>query len=195
MSKSITQILNNAYDEDNEQLRGTGIGTQSTNSTMYSATQILNNVYDEATKTLNIGGPGGTAETITNAGSLSGAAPSGAKWGIDTTTGTAYYVDGSGDWAEYVGLVDDQSASSYIDVGAVRIQWGRVVLNSDASQTFTFPASFADDQASVVITRQGTNLQLAVGVTSVTSTTFDIDRENAIDGDFTIHWQAIGLKP
>lgn len=36
-------------------------------------------------------------EVIENAGALSGAAPAGAQWGVDTTTGQAYYVS-AGNW-------------------------------------------------------------------------------------------------
>lgn len=43
-------------------------------------------------------GAGGSAEVIVNSGALSGAAPVDAKLGVDTLTGTLYYVDGSGNW-------------------------------------------------------------------------------------------------
>ncbi|RMH13468.1 MAG: hypothetical protein D6698_13960, partial [Gammaproteobacteria bacterium] len=37
-------------------------------------------------------------EVIVNAGALSGPAPVGAKWGVDSTNGDMYFVDGSGNW-------------------------------------------------------------------------------------------------
>ena len=49
-------------------------------------------------------------EVIENAGALSGAAPAGAQWGIDTTTGIQYYVSG-GNWTAAPGGTDTNFAT------------------------------------------------------------------------------------
>jgi len=55
-------------------------------------------------------------EVVENAGALSGAAPSGAQWGIDTSTGDGYYVNG-GNWT----LSPSGAASTIVNTPAGNI--------------------------------------------------------------------------
>lgn len=52
----------------------------------------------------DIGGGGvSVPEVIQSGAALTGAAPGGAKFGVDTSTGQTYYVDGAGNWQEATG--------------------------------------------------------------------------------------------
>lgn len=96
--------------------------------------------------------------------------------------------------------IDDQSASSYLDIGNTRIQWGSDISTIDGDENFTFPHPFATgSEPNVVITRtvNQNNVSSSLGLLGpAISTGFTINRDNAIDGaGETFNWQAIGVKP
>ena len=92
-------------------------------------------------------------------------------------------------------LVNDQANSGYFDIGDMRMQWGTVQSTADGNQTFSLPASFANNNYSIVLNRQGANLEPATGPNNLTATSFSVDRVDGITGSFTLHWQAMGMKP
>jgi hypothetical protein len=92
-------------------------------------------------------------------------------------------------------LVNDQANSGYFDIGDMRMQWGTVQSTADGNQTFSLPASFANNNYSIVLNRQGVNLEPAIGPNNLTATSFSVNRVDGITGSFTLHWQAMGMKP
>ena len=92
-------------------------------------------------------------------------------------------------------LVNDQANSGYFDIGDMRMQWGTVQSTADRNQTFSLPASFANNNYSIVLNRQGVNLEPAIGPNNLTATSFSVNRVDGITGSFTLHWQAMGMKP
>jgi len=99
-------------------------------------------------------------------------------------------------------IVDDKATSDYIDLGAMRMQWGVFPLASDSETAVTLPAAFATSAYSVNLgiepstgfTTSGT-IEIPVGIKTLTTTTFGLDRDNDITGTINVHWQAFGLKP
>lgn len=89
--------------------------------------------------------------------------------------------------------IDDQSASGYVDVGSMRIQWGTGVIGGS---TVTLPALFADDQYSVV-TQNTFSAPRYTQVISKTATSFDLQTYTLAGGSSSTpsDWQAVGLKP
>jgi hypothetical protein len=93
--------------------------------------------------------------------------------------------------------MNDQTATSYFDVGAMRIQWGKTASIGDNDQTITFPVSFATPPSvtcNIVLTT-GTNAGWGVGLKTVTSSSFLANRDDSIADTAFFHWIAIGQKP
>lgn len=106
---------------------------------------------------------------------------------------------------EDVTVVHNQS--NFLDIGNKRIQWG-FSGNSDSAQTISLPQPFANANYSVTTCLEdvvgggsalsgppgdvGINYWITSG--SKTTTTFQLDRDNDIDGVF-VNWIAIGDKP
>ncbi len=96
--------------------------------------------------------------------------------------------------------VNDQSASGHMDIGKMRMQWGRTVSTSDGDETVSFPVPFGNTPTVTATTEITTGAASAWGgtVVSVGTTSFDYNRDdtiaNATHNPF-IAWFAIGLKP
>ncbi len=92
--------------------------------------------------------------------------------------------------------INDQSALSYIDIGNVRMQWGRIPSTADSDQVVTFPVAFS--AAPAVTTSMERDVNAGYGaIDTVTTTNFVFNRLDTInnsDNPF-IHYLAIGLKP
>lgn len=93
--------------------------------------------------------------------------------------------------------VNDQAASGYIDIGNMRMQWGR---NTGAGNLIvTLPALFAN--ANYVVTASSDGLLVGdTGSDTRTTSTFRIVSKNVVnsagsDASGTFSWIAIGLKP
>ena len=89
--------------------------------------------------------------------------------------------------------VNDQTASGYMDIGTMRIQWG----TGTANNIHTFPQSFADTSYGITTTAySGGNGQLthlsAKTTTGFTSIGMDV---NAVFQNHSFSYMAIGLKP
>ena len=102
--------------------------------------------------------------------------------------------------------VDDQAASGYMDIGEMRIQWGRG-FPSSGILNITFPAAFADTSYSIVssvnnliVSNNAPDALIAVGFGNLTTTgavaesAFTTGGATAPSGS-EIFWQAIGLRP
>jgi hypothetical protein len=98
--------------------------------------------------------------------------------------------------------VMDMGSSGYIDIGAVRIQWGIDVQPTSAERTVTLPAPFASSSYTVVLTTDNGATPLAfaprIGTVGSKVTTSFKARMALLNGDpstMNFSWQAIGLKP
>ena len=92
--------------------------------------------------------------------------------------------------------VDDQASSGYMDIGDMRMQWGRFEFTSAAYADITFPASFANTDFSFVAN--------PANGSSIDQIQQDIDANRTVNSAKAralnsttgfIDWQAIGLKP
>ena len=92
--------------------------------------------------------------------------------------------------------VNDQAASGYFDIGAMRVQWGTVSVSSESAVTITLPAAFANTSYSVVGNAAVSNQGYAYALIPATTTTFTADRNNdGSDVAANMSYMAIGLKP
>jgi hypothetical protein len=141
---------------------------------------------------------GTSGQVLTSAGA--GTAPTwGSIIGVTlTTTGTSGAATLSGSALNIPTTVNDQAASKYIDIGTVRIQWGRS-SSSAVVNTIPFPAAFKDTSFSFTMTPYfdtANSADIACKAWSPTTTTITV-RCNWTSGDVTtpVYWQAIGPKP
>ena len=100
----------------------------------------------------------------------------------------------------FTGL-NDQSASGYLDLGGMRLQWGRVPTGA-GSVAVTFPAPFADTNYSVTanVLQGGTFHAHVVMFGGFLTTGVTMNRKLVNDTTYgdspnEIMWQAIGRKP
>ena len=102
--------------------------------------------------------------------------------------GTSNVIGALGSTAE----IDDQSASNYVDIGNMRIQWGSQAQNSAG---VIFPQAFG---ATPSVTASAGNTDAYIGVSGVSTTGFNWGAYN-FNGAFSnatlFTWIAIGLKP
>ena len=94
--------------------------------------------------------------------------------------------------------VDDQTASGYMDIGNMRMQWGQVFLASGSGEVITLPAAFANNTYSFTANGHNTNDPRNITIEGQTTTTVTVDQWKADDRTVAtglINWQAIGLKP
>jgi hypothetical protein len=98
--------------------------------------------------------------------------------------------------------INDQAASGYVDIGNMRIQWGRNTQDTTAERTVTLPVAFANTSYTVTLTSDNGATALAfaprVGTVGGKTTTNFKARMSLIDGTasgINFSWQAIGLKP
>jgi hypothetical protein len=97
-------------------------------------------------------------------------------------------------------LVSDQSASNYIDLGEVRIQWGKTGTQSGLT-TITMPAAMKDTNYSVNLTAQASSSVVLNGQASnLTTTTFDamkfyLDAGGSGNASEDFFWTVVGLRP
>jgi len=97
-------------------------------------------------------------------------------------------------------IINDQASSNYIDIGTMRMQWGVKALTTDNAETVTLPVSFASTAYIITIgINAGYTVDPGVGVPikflNKTTTTFQLDRDQDVNGTMSIDWFAIGLKP
>ena len=96
--------------------------------------------------------------------------------------------------------IDDESASGYMDIGSMRMQWGRISSTTAANQAISFPVSFsAIPTISIAMSKQASanDAAGAFSANQVTATGFNANRENSIvnaDQPF-VNYLAIGFKP
>ena len=103
-----------------------------------------------------------------------------------------------GSWVTVVPITD-VSSSKYIDIGTIRIQWGRGGSGS-SSPTITFPVPFKDTTYSFVAMMGSGAASSGFRVTQTgTRTVSSIALTKAFDGGGStgesVDWKAIGLKP
>lgn len=95
-------------------------------------------------------------------------------------------------------FVNDQAASGYFDIGAMRVQWGNTA-NGTGAGTATLPAAFASTNYAVVGTVVGNGNQvMTVPAASQTTTTFGFNRAIGSNGGAAtgvVSFIAIGLHP
>ena len=106
---------------------------------------------------------------------------------------------GDGTWAT---VINDQTSSRYVDIGGLRIQWGRSFSGLSGVRTVVMPQPFATDTYSLTVTAdngQGAPLQSsrAAIVGNKSTTQFEAYIATGTDTPSTINfsWQAMGVKP
>lgn len=93
---------------------------------------------------------------------------------------------------------DDQSASGYMDIGDMRMQWGTFNPPSTGTNPVTLPAAFKDATYTITTGTNAPVVNRTVALSNRTTTQFDSQvyvAETAAVTDTSFHWQAIGLKP
>jgi hypothetical protein len=100
-------------------------------------------------------------------------------------------------------VINDQSSSGYVDIGAMRIQWGYIATGgAAATRTILLPAAFANTSYSVVsnpddgvdpITQTGR--AHLIGVKTTTQFRLQSLTGSGNTSNLGLSWQAIGLKP
>jgi len=92
---------------------------------------------------------------------------------------------------------DDQSASGYIDIGNMRMQWGIDTSANTGVRAITFPAPFADTGYVVTVSPSALGNETA-SAQALSTTQFNAriwEANTALSTSGDISWQAIGLKP
>jgi hypothetical protein len=90
--------------------------------------------------------------------------------------------------------ITDNTASHYVDIGNMRLQWGNHNDNNVDTTTVTLPALFANtDYVVNAISNSGGSLSVAAE--AKTTSTFDLDRSSSATSTQTWGWFAIGQKP
>ena len=91
--------------------------------------------------------------------------------------------------------VDDQTASGYMDIGNMRMQWGVQSGVAGGNNTLTFPVPFGVAPVlNTNVTGSSNRFSSHAGVSTTGATVYV--RSNAGSGEpQSFHWQAIGLKP
>lgn len=106
----------------------------------------------------------------------------------DGTSGQALLSDGDGSFSWGNTATGSLGANGYTSFSnGLMIQWGTFENTIDTPQTVSFPTSFTTACYCVL-----TDVPLVSGVTTFTTTTFTVDRDNAIDGTLTRFFIAIG---
>ena len=89
------------------------------------------------------------------------------------------------------GAVASAGDQGSIEIAGVIIKWGLMHSSTDSEEAFTFSTAFPTGCSCVVTQRIGTNKDQILSVTTVSASTFRIDRAGSIDdGDF--YFIAIG---
>ncbi len=100
--------------------------------------------------------------------------------------------------------VNDQTASGYMDIGDMRIQWGQHVQTGSSFNTITLPAPFANNTYSVTTAARQNNAATLYSTHIGTQNTTDFTAlmlHTSTGGTIgagtglTTNWQAIGQKP
>ena len=98
--------------------------------------------------------------------------------------------------------VSDQSFNGFVDVGDMRIQWGRNTQNIEGQRAVTLPAAFANGGYTVTATcdngtAAASQLSRCVYIGGKGTTSFTAFVAAGTDGASSLpfSWQAIGLKP
>lgn len=94
----------------------------------------------------------------------------------------------------------DQATSGYVDIGNMRMQWGRFTTGVSGYVTLTLPAAFKDTAYNFVAGgANGDEVDLVQQNTDATRTTTSLQirfvDDNSVQVGGTCDWQAIGLKP
>ena len=83
------------------------------------------------------------------------------------------------------------SAGNY-KIGTLELRWGSEVTSTDSAEVFTFSAAFTTQCSAVFCQRAAANQKYALSTSAVSSTTFTVDRDSAIDGATAFYYLAIG---
>lgn len=86
----------------------------------------------------------------------------------------------------------DNTASGYMDIGTMRMQWG---ITSDGGldpATFTLPTAFANNTYTVTATAEDSSWSCSIE--NKTTTAFNLNRSSSATGIIEWNWIAIGLK-
>lgn len=109
--------------------------------------------------------------------------------------GEVYVADGagSGDWllAEDIAATKSLGNNGYLKLpGGLIIQWGRYNLSVDGPTTVNFSVTFPT--ACVYVNAQNTNTTKVIGVSSFTTSSLVLDRDDDINGTYLVTWMALG---
>ena len=89
------------------------------------------------------------------------------------------------------GAVASAGNQGSIEIAGVIIKWGLMHSSTDSEEAFTFSTAFPTGCSCVVTQRIGANIGQILPVTTVSASTFRIDRDGAID-DSDFYFIAIG---
>lgn len=109
---------------------------------------------------------------------------------IQTTGGLAKF--GGDIEADNIG--GSAATNGYAYIGNVMIQWGTASSTIDGTESFSFPTSFGSCY-SVQTTRTAGGVVDILPIVNKTSSIFQIDRNNGIDGSEPFTWFAVGSIP
>ncbi len=93
--------------------------------------------------------------------------------------------------------VDDQSASGYMDIGGMRMQWGNSTSTGTTGHVVSFPAAFADTAYAVTCTPSSGGNGQTINVTAKSASDFTVTSVdvNATLQNVSFGWIAIGTTP
>lgn len=117
-------------------------------------------------------------------------------------SGTTLLNDGSGNLSWTANNVYSNAVTGYVDIGSVRICYGIFSLYSDSPLTVNLPASYSNTSFSVNVSSQpdttnwtgSDNIGVPIKITSKTTSSFSIDRDNDMTGVVFVNWQTMGTK-
>ncbi|PRP94314.1 gp53-like domain-containing protein [Enhygromyxa salina] len=90
-------------------------------------------------------------------------------------------------------LINASANAASLDT--LMVQWGQALSTSDGDQSFALPQAFGGDAKAVLLNMARPNIKSSLSVGARATTTFTINRDNAIDYHLPFHWLAIGPAP
>lgn len=117
------------------------------------------------------------------------------KGASEASSGKVYVSDGagSGDWllGEEIGVTKSLGTNGYAKLpGGLIMQWGKYSLSVDTAVTVNFSITFPT--ACVYVNAQNTASSQVIGVTSFTTSSLVLDRDNDASGTHEVTWMALG---
>lgn len=85
---------------------------------------------------------------------------------------------------------DETEQNSHFDIGGLEIRWGRVFNSTNQFQSFNFERPFSNACHIVMITPEGSNIGIPMGIEVFNTVSFGVNRDGG--GNRFIHYLALG---